>query len=220
MNVLLFGATGTAGRGILLRALADPRVASVNSVSRRSPRGIEHTKLHVFLTQDFDTYADVREAFDGRDACLFALGISVSQVSGEAEYRRITIDYPVAAAKLLRERSPGAVFHYVSGEGASERSWQMWARVKAEAEQRLIREFGAVCWRPAGIDGELSDNAPAAQRWMRPMFKLLAGWRSMVITAEDIGRAMLASDPKADRGRIIRNVEMRDRADADRAKGN
>src|SRR5262245_6592747 len=91
MKVLLFGATGSAGGSVLRACLASPVVAEVRAIVRRPlPQG--DAKLRVHVHRDFLDYAGAEAAFAGVDACLFCLGISVTQVSGEEEYRRITHD--------------------------------------------------------------------------------------------------------------------------------
>lgn len=216
MKILLFGATGTAGSGVLQACLHAPEVDEVRVVARR-PLEKLHGKLKVVVHGDYLDYSAVAESFAGIDACLFCLGKSATQVSGEAEYRRITIDFALAAARTLRERSPGAAFHYLSGSGASLDSRMMWARVKAEAERELIAGFGAVCWRPAAIDGEVSRSAPGAYRYLRPLYILLRPFRGMYVKSEDIGRAMLQAVADRIRGRELENAEIRDLADRTRA---
>jgi len=123
----------------------------------------------------FRITAGSREAFRGVDACLFCLGISASQVSGEAEYRKITYDFALAAAAALKEESPAAAFQFLSGQGAGLQSRMMWARVKAEAERDLIALVDAVCWRPGFIDGETSSSGPRIYQAVRPLFRLFQG---------------------------------------------
>ena len=127
--------------------------------------------------------------FAGVDAGLFCLGKSVTQVSGEPEYRRITFDFAMAAALALHEQSPDAVFHYVSGRGASLNSRFMWARVKAEAARALAR----------------------------PAYRLFRSFRSLYVSGDDIGLAMLQAMHDNVRGRIIENAELRDLAERRRA---
>jgi uncharacterized protein YbjT (DUF2867 family) len=212
VNVLIFGATGAAGGSVLRAALASPRVGEVRAIVRR-PLDVADPRLRVFIHRDFLDYGAVPEAFDGIDACLWCLGISVRQVSGEAEYRTITHDYAVAAARMLQRRSPSAAFHFISGQGTGLASRMMWARVKAETERDLIDQVDAVCWRPAFIDGADSANAPRLYQAVRPAFRLLRGFRRLYVSGEDIGVAMIEATRNGERGRIIENREIRTMAD-------
>ncbi|MET0398530.1 MAG: NAD(P)H-binding protein [Longimicrobiaceae bacterium] len=209
MKVLVFGATGSAGGSVLRACLASPLVEEVRAIVRR-PLTLAHDKLRVFVHDDFLDYGAVAEAFAGVDACFFCLGISASQVSGEAEYRRITHDFALAAARTLRLHSPAAAFHFVSGRGTRLDSRMMWARVKAETERDLIAEVGAVCWRPAFIDGETSTSGPRVYQWLRPVFRVLAPFRGLYVAGGDLGRAMIRATVEEQRGRVIENPEIRD----------
>lgn len=218
MKILLFGATGLAGGGVLQACLAAPEVTEVQAVVRRST-GVSDPKLRAIIHDDYLDYSKITDTFARVDACFFCLGISVSQVPLEADYRRIHQQFPMAAAKLLRERSPAAIFHYLSGGNAGLNSWWMWARVKAEAERDLMSAVDALCWRPAMIDGEPSSSQPALTRALRPLLRAtFKPFRSMYIENVDIGLGMLEATTQGLRRRILENVEIRDLADRYRAK--
>jgi uncharacterized protein YbjT (DUF2867 family) len=208
MKVLLFGATGAAGGSVLNACLAAPAVDDVRAVTRRALARSD-PKLTVVRHDNFLDCAPIAHAFTGIDACLFCLGISASQVSSEAEYRRITHDFATAAAETMSEESPRAAFHFISGAGTRIDSRFMWARVKAETERELMAEVGAVCWRPGFIDGETSSSGPRIYQWLRPLGRVLAPFPGLYVKGEDIGRAMLQATHEGLRRRNIENAEIR-----------
>ncbi|MBZ5662256.1 MAG: NAD(P)H-binding protein [Acidobacteriia bacterium] len=210
MNILLFGASGTAGGAVLQACLDAPVVYEVRTIVRR-PLGRTNAKLWEIVHSDFLHYAQVAEAFRGVDACLFCLGISVTQVSKE-EFVKISHDYPVAAAKMLQAESPGAAFHYISGAGTRAESTTFWAKVKGETENELMKLTGAVCWRPAFIDAEPSATIPKIYAALRPVLRLLKPFRSLYVAGEDLGRAMLQATKENLRRRVIENAEIRELA--------
>jgi uncharacterized protein YbjT (DUF2867 family) len=211
MKILVFGATGTAGGGVLRACLDAADVDEVRTIARRGP-AVQHTKLRSYIHSDFMNYDAVSSAFENVDALLYCLGISATQVPDEQSYRRITRDFAVAAAGMLQQTSPNAAFHYLSGMGADVRSRQMWARVKAEAERDLIAQCGAVCWRPGYIDGNVSESAPVFQKFLKPVFRLAKPFRDLYITAEDLGRAMLQATRAGTRSVIFKNRQIREMA--------
>ena len=103
MKILLFGATGLAGGGVLRACLDAPDVSDLRAVVRRSSGGRD-AKLHEIIHDNYLDYSTIADAFAGVDACFFCLGVSVTQVPDEADYRRIHRAFPLAAAKLLRGR--------------------------------------------------------------------------------------------------------------------
>ena len=211
MNVLIFGASGSAGGSVLRACFSSSDVKEVRAITRR-PLRFTHKKIRVFIHNDYLDYELVEKAYMNVDACLFCLGISSAQASGE-EYRRITHDFALAAARMLMIHSPQAAFHFISGKGTSLDSCFMWARVKAETERDLISLINAVCWRPAFIDGEPSNSSPRLYRILRPALRLLKPFRSLYINGQDLGRAMLRASFENIRGRIIENTEIRNLAD-------
>jgi uncharacterized protein YbjT (DUF2867 family) len=212
MNILLFGATGTAGSGILQACLDSPDVREVRAVVRR-PLMRSDAKLRSFVHDDYLHYGAVHAAFADVRACIYALGISVRQAPDETQYRRITHDFALAAARQLKSASPAAVMHFVSGSGTSLDSRYMWARVKAETERDLAGVIETVCWRPGFIDGGDAPTGLRLYRTLRPAFRLLRSFRSLYITSIDIGRAMLEATMADRRGGIIENRGIRDLAD-------
>jgi len=212
MKVLLFGGTGSAGGCVLRMCLTHPAVEEVLAITRR-PLVLTHPKLTVVIHSNYQDYAPVAATMRGVDACLYCLGISVSQVSGEDEYRTITRDFAVAAARALLAQSPRATFHFLSGRGASVDSRFMWARVKGETERELMELIEAVCWRPAAIDGMPSASEPLKYRLLRPLLRVFRPFRGLYVTGDDIGRALLQATLEKMRRRIISNAEIRDIAD-------
>jgi uncharacterized protein YbjT (DUF2867 family) len=137
MNVVIFGATGMVGRGVLLECLDDARVERVLAISRR-PIEISHPKLREIIHQDFFDFTDVRSQFSALDACFFCLGVSSIGIT-EREYEHLTYDLTLAAANALVETTSQMTFCYVSGEGtdSSERGRLGWARIKGRTENAL-----------------------------------------------------------------------------------
>lgn len=199
MKVILFGATGMVGSGVLAECLADPRVESVVSVVR-SAGGVTHPKLREVRHRDFFDFTPMRSAFEGADACFFCLGVSSFRL-GEDEYRRLTYDLTLAAARAVLDAAPGAVFCYVSGEGTDStgRGRVMWARVKGQTEQALLAMpfRAAYMFRPGYIQplaGVRSKTGlyRAAYTLLGPLYPLLQRLApSHVTTSVNVGRAML-----------------------------
>ena len=139
MNVLLFGASGRVGQGALRECLLDDTVTSILSVGRR-PTGKKHDKLHEVTLTDPGDLAQVAEDLSVYDACFFCLGVSAAAMS-ETEYRKITYDLTLRVARFLAEKNPKTRFLYVSGAGtdSTEHGSAMWARVKGETENALLK---------------------------------------------------------------------------------
>ncbi len=138
MKVLVLGATGMVGLGVLRECLAAPDVKKVATLGRRSA-GRVHPKLDSHVTSALDNLPDtLLSQFDGFDACFFCLGVSSSGMD-EATYTRLTHDLTLGVASPLAARNPGMTFVYVSGAGTGSASRTMWARVKGETEGRSDR---------------------------------------------------------------------------------
>jgi uncharacterized protein YbjT (DUF2867 family) len=199
MNVLLFGATGMVGQGVLRECLLDPDVRSVLSIGR-STTGQQHEKLRELVHDDFFDFSAIEPELSGFDACFFCLGVSSAGMT-EEHYQRVTYDITMAAAQTLARLNPGMTFIYVSGAGtdSTERGRTMWARVKGKTENALLRlPFkAAYMFRPAVIQplhGITSKTKAyrvlyAVTRPLLPMLKAL--FPRYVTTTEQVGRAMI-----------------------------
>lgn len=191
--------------------LRTPVVKEVRVIARR-PLGRIHIKLREFVHTNYLDYDAVADAFRAANACLFCLGVSVTQVSKE-EFVKISHDYPISAARKLKAESPSAAFHYISGTGTRADSRTFWSKVKGETENELMELVGANCWRLAYIDAEPSASLPKVYALLRPALRLLKPFRSMYVSGEDLGRAMLEATRENLRRRVIENAEIRELAE-------
>jgi len=139
MKVIITGATGMVGEGVLLECLENPAVERVLSVSRR-PCGHTHPKLSECLVPDFRELGSVESQLTGYDACFYCAGVSSLGLE-EPEYTVITYDTPLHFAQTLLRKNPDMVLVHVSGAhtDGSEQGKVMWARVKGKAENALAR---------------------------------------------------------------------------------
>jgi len=139
MNVLLFGATGMVGQGVLRECLLDPGVQLVKTVGRTAT-GVQHAKLREVISQDLRNYSSIEMELSGFDACFFCLGVSSAGMK-EADYERVTYGITMAAAETLSRLNPQMTFVYVSGAGtdSTEQGRTMWARVKGKTENEVLR---------------------------------------------------------------------------------
>lgn len=139
MKIILFGASGMIGQGVLRECLLDPAVDHVLSISR-SPLSQKHPKLQELVTPDLGDLSAFASQLSGFDACFYTLGATAAR-STEENYRRINYNLPLAAAILLAKLNPQMTFVYVSGRGtdSTEKGRVMWARVKGATENALLR---------------------------------------------------------------------------------
>jgi len=205
MKVLLFGATGMVGDGVLRWLIASPKVSRVVAVSRK-PLAVQHPKLETIIEPDMFHLHHV-DTLRELDACFFCLGVSSVGMSPE-DYRRLTYDLTVAVARQILPGNPRMVFEYISGEGTDPTSRQRWAQVKAETETALLN-IGfrdAYALRPGFIQPMRSvTNRMRSVRLMytltEPIYPFLQKWFSRFVTSTDrLAAAMLqlaiAGSPK------------------------
>jgi uncharacterized protein YbjT (DUF2867 family) len=199
VKVILFGATGMVGQGVLRECLLAPDVTQVLAIGRTAT-GNTHEKLREIVHTDLTDYEPIEKDVAGYDACFFCLGVSSAGMN-EADYTRITYDITLAAAHAVLAASPEITFIYVSGTGtdSSEKGRSMWARVKGRTENALLAlPFRArYMFRPAFIQPlhgiksktKLYRAAYAVTAPLFPVWKAIAP--KYVTTTEQVGRAML-----------------------------
>jgi uncharacterized protein YbjT (DUF2867 family) len=199
MNVLLFGATGMIGQGVLRECLLDPDVRSVLAVGRNATWQ-RHEKLREIVPPDLLDLSTIVSELSGFDACFYCLGVSSTGMS-EEDYRRITYDITMTVAMTLVKLNPAMTFVFVSGAGAdrTERGRIMWARVKGKTENDVLRlPFkAAYVFRP-GFVQPLHGIRSRTKLYRLfyavtgPLFSVMkALFPKYVTTTERIGRAML-----------------------------
>jgi len=199
MKVVIFGASGMVGQGVLLECLDHQTISSVLVVGR-SPCGTEHAKFEEIIHSDFADYGPIEDRLGGLDACFFCLGVSAAGMS-EEDYRHVTYNFAVSAAEILSRLNPEMVFCYVSGVGtdSSEKGRSMWARVKGMTENRLLElPFkAAYMFRPGYI--QPMKGVRSKTRLYQAMYTVLAPlypiWKTLfpnsVTTTEKVGLAMI-----------------------------
>lgn len=215
MRVLLFGATGMVGQGVLRECLQDPGIEAVQTVGRRAT-GVQHAKLRELVHRDLWHYQSIKDDLSGFDACFFCLGVSSVGMNKE-EYRRITYGITYSAAETLCRLNPQMTFVYVSGAGtdSSGQGRIAWARVKGQTENALLRlPFrAAYMFRPGFIQPlhGIRSKTPLYRvlyTLLLPIIPvLLRLLPNFVLTTEQIGRAMIAV---ARTGAPTRVLEIRD----------
>ncbi len=198
MRVILFGASGMVGAGVLRECLDESSVHAILVVGRRTC-GVTHPKLREMIRADFFAYSDVSSDFAGYDACFFCLGVSSVRMK-EAEYRRLTYDLTMAAASAVAAQSPRLTFCYISGEGtdSTEMGRVMWARVKGKTENDLLAmPLKAFMFRPGYIHPVRGVRSPrrlyrALHLAAAPVYPFMRRFLSThVTTTENVGRAMI-----------------------------
>jgi uncharacterized protein YbjT (DUF2867 family) len=214
IHLAIVGATGMVGGYVLRYALDHPSVGLVTVIGRRK-LGISHPKLKEALHQDFADCTALAGALSDQNAAIFCLGVYTGAVP-DAEFRKITVDYTVKFARVLRASSPETAFSFLSGMGADQtgRIRVPFARYKGEAEKVLL---GAgfphlYIFRPAYIYPVEPRKEPNfSYRLLRaiyPVFRMF--FPNQVIPADDLARVMLDVAVRKPAERINRTFENRD----------
>jgi uncharacterized protein YbjT (DUF2867 family) len=192
VKVIITGATGMVGEGVLFECLQNEKVSEVLIISRRHYE-MQHPKLKELLVRDFFKLDSVAGQLNGYDACFFCAGVS-SVGKNEEQFRHLTYDTTLAFAKSLIKVNPAMVFTYVSGAktDSSETSRMMWARVKGKTENDLAK---------LGFKSEYNFRTgimqpfPGQKNW-KPVVKFLVKIVKFfapksVLTLQQVGMAMI-----------------------------
>ena len=215
MKVIIFGASGMVGQGVLRECLRDPDVERV-LVVWRSSIGVQNEKVREIVHRDFLDFSNVEDQLSGYDACFFCLGVSSAGMN-ERDYSRVTYDVTIAAAEVLARKNPGMTFIYVSGAGtdSSERGGSMWARVKGRTENALLKmPLKAYMFRPAYIQPMHGIKSKtklygAMYSVVAPIYPLLRRLApKYVTTTEQLGRAMICVAKRGAPKRVLESDDI------------
>ncbi|MCX6229176.1 MAG: epimerase [Bacteroidia bacterium] len=198
LKVILTGATGMVGEGVLYECLNHPEVEKVLVITRK-PTGYSHPKLQEIIHPDFSDFSALSHDVAGYNACYFCLGVT-SMGKKEPEYARLTYDLTIDFAKVLASQNPDMTFCYISGAGtdSTEKGRVMWARVKGKTENDLMKlPFKkAYNFRPAGIIPFLPLRPSMTFYkslkyigWLFPIMALLTP--NLIITLKDLAAALI-----------------------------
>jgi hypothetical protein len=189
-QLIITGATGMVGEGVLHEAIQSPFVSQILVINRK-PCGVSHPKVKEFLLTDFLKPEEIRDVIKGYDACLFCLGVSSVGMKPD-EYKLKTYDLTLGFAKVLHDENPNMSFSYISGAGtdSTEQGRLAWARVKGKTETPGLK------------------NALAFYKylnWLFPILKLFVP--NSACTLQELGHAMLEASIF---GSPVKTVEGRD----------
>lgn len=214
MKVIITGATGMVGEGVLMECLLHPDVEAILLLTRK-PSGVTHLKVKEVVHNDFHDIIPVEQKLKGYDACFFCLGVT-SIGKKEDEYTKLTYDLTMHVAQRLSTLNNNMVFCYVSGSGtdSSEKGRLMWARVKGKTENDLAKlPFKAVyAFRPGFlIPTKGAGNILPAYKyfsWLVPVLKPL--FPGMVVSLQELGKAMINVVKYGFRKRILEVKDIRE----------
>ena len=197
MKVIITGATGMIGKGVLLECIDDSRVDQILVINRH-PIEIKHPKIKEILHQDFKEFNSIKNELKGYDACFHCMGVS-SVGMNEEKYTELTYSISLALATTLHNANPSMMITYVSGVGtdSTENGKTMWARVKGKTENSLLNMGfkDAYMFRPGAILPERGIQSKTKLYNImyiiaRPFFPLLKRMKSVTTTTK-MGKAMI-----------------------------
>ena len=197
IKVIITGATGMVGEGVLHECLHHPAVSSILIINRK-PCGVVHSKIKEIIHTDFYDLSAIESQLEGYNACFFCLGTS-SVGMNKADYTKVTYTLTMNFAETLCRLNPDMTFCFVSGGStdSSEKGRVMWARVKGKTENDLMKlPFKRVYnFRPGymhptrGLKNTLSYYKYIS--WLYPILRSMAS--KYVSTLSELGLAMIHS---------------------------
>jgi hypothetical protein len=216
LNVILTGATGMVGEGLLHESLIHPDVESVLTINRRSS-GINHPKLKEIIHNDFYNLTDIENQLSGYNACFFCLG-TTSVGKSEELYNKITYELTKTFADTIVKLNPEMTFCYVSGYGTdtSEKGKLMWARIKGKTENYILSLFPkAYMFRPALIIPTKGlKNTLKPYKLLAPLIPLVKFFLPRYICSlREIGIAMINTVTKGYEKKILEVEDIKKLAD-------
>jgi uncharacterized protein YbjT (DUF2867 family) len=207
ISVLITGSTGGAGSGVLYACLNHPKVKKASVITRRST-GVKHKKLIEIIHDDFLNYSKIEDKLAGHNACYWCLGVSQSKVRKEKDYRRITYQFTMEAAKILDKLNPGMTFCFLSGYGTKVKSRMMWARIKGEAERDLGKfDFKLYNFRPGFIHPIRGHKSSTLLGTI--LYPFIKNSKKMCVEADEFGRAMINATLYGYERGTLENVDIR-----------
>lgn len=214
MKVIITGATGMVGKGVLLECLDHPKISEVLIINRNSLE-MQHIKLKEVLLKDFSQVASIKNELKEYEACFFCMGVSAMGMS-EDKYTAITYYTAKAFADVLYELNPNMIFNYVSGSGtdSTEKGRQMWARVKGKTENYILNKGfkDAYAFRPGVIIPEKGIESRTG--WYNIVYKITRpffGWMKKsknITTTTKIGLAMINSMSNTQKLKHLENKDI------------
>ena len=191
-RIILTGATGMVGEGVLHECLQHPDVEKILIVNRK-PAGINHPKLEEIIQPDFFNLSAIANRFTGYDGCLFCLGVSSIGMK-EKEYHHLTYDLTMHMAILLSQQNKQMTFCYISGAhtDSTEKGRSMWARVKGRTENDLAKLGfqAAYNFRPGVmLPFAGQKNWKNSYKFIAKVIKLFAS--KSVLSIQEVGKAMI-----------------------------
>ena len=221
MRVLILGASGLIGRGVLRECLLDSDVSEVKLVGRSKINPSFHipsAKLSELVMPDMFDYSKVESELVGFDACFICLGIAAKDMSNAAQYERITYTLTMAASVVLAKLNPNITITYVSGAGTdgAAQSKSLWMRVKGKTEQALLALpiKQSVMFRPLvvqAMNGEVAKNGLYQVAFLLAKPVLSIARRLMpkhIVTTEQMGRAMLSVAKRGSDKRVLESADI------------